>query len=259
MPSFSSHILSKEEAEEVALSFSPQKFPFEMPAPAQDFSQLHEHQPSGFRMNELIQAKTGIAEQQKQVREELAEQKALEKLKELQEAAYKEAYALGLDEGRKEAFNKHQEEIVSGVKNLLELTESLKKLKLELITYNEGQLVKLLYYMASRIAMTEIKENAEAVVPVLKTVTESSQSEEEMTVKISPKDFEFLQEIQKNLAQQVPQLANARFEKLESIRDGGCIVETNYGQIDATLEQRLERMMESVNSTVPKAKDKFEA
>lgn len=256
---FSRQILSQEEAENVAIDFKPQKFPMGIPEPAQDFNRLQEAQPSAFKMNEIILERTGVAEKLRVEREYLAETKALEKLKELEEAAYKEAYSLGMDEGRKEAFAKHETDILLGIENLTKLIASIKELKSELVIYNEAHIVKLLYYMASRLAMNSITEDKEAVVPVLRTVLESSQDEEELTIKVSPEDFEFLNEAVEILKAKIPALNAARIEKAESIKRGGCIVETNYGQVDATIEERLGRLWETVKNTAPKSKNRFES
>jgi flagellar assembly protein FliH len=256
---FSNHVLSKDEAEKTVVKYIPQKFPFEVPQPATEFNQMQEARPTAFRMNEIIAARTGIADKQKQEKEELAELMALEKLKEIQETAYKEAHDLGMVEGRKEAFAKYENEIIEGVQNLNELISSISKLKTELLTFNESHIVKLLYYMASRLAMKEIQEDAEAIVPVLRTVLESSQEEESLTVKVSAEDFEFLNESQRFLNLKIQALKRAKIEKVEAVKRGGCVIETNYGQVDATLEHRMSRLWETVSETAPKAKDRFES
>ena len=256
---FSRQILPQEEAEKVVIDFTPQKFPMGIPEPADDFNKLQVASPSAFKMNEIIMERTGVAEKLRKEREEVVEQKALEKLKVLQEAAYKEAYDLGMDEGRKEAFAKNEQEIKDGIAKLTELIDTIEKLKKDLLIYNEAHIVKLLYYMASRIAMKEIAENTEAIVPVLQTVLESSQHEEEVTIKISTEDYEYLKDAERLLQLKIPGIDSARLEKVDGLKRGGCIIETNYGQVDATLEERLNRLWETVKQTAPKAKDRFES
>ncbi|MCB0385767.1 MAG: hypothetical protein KDD43_10270 [Bdellovibrionales bacterium] len=39
------------------------------------------------------------------------------------------------------------------------------------------------------------------------------------------------------------------------MQSGGCQVETNYGVIDATLEQRVERVLSAVREKMPRIKN----
>lgn len=45
------------------------------------------------------------------------------------------------------------------------------------------------------------------------------------------------------------------FEPVPGIKSGGCVIETNYGEIDAQVEQRLEQLWASINPALPKVKN----
>jgi flagellar biosynthesis/type III secretory pathway protein FliH len=46
-------------------------------------------------------------------------------------------------------------------------------------------------------------------------------------------------------------MIHLRVEKSSTVSPGGVIVETNYGAVDATIEQRIKKIREAILSKVP--------
>src|SRR5690606_38310907 len=107
---WSKNVLRKETAEKKVLEYVPQKFELGTPVQALDYLQTKK-QGNNFNMSDVIRVQTGVDEIEKISEEEKIEKKALEKLKEIQEQAYKEAYEIGLDEGTQQAMKSVSEEI----------------------------------------------------------------------------------------------------------------------------------------------------
>jgi flagellar assembly protein FliH len=127
-------------------------------------------------------------------------------------------------------------------------------LKKDLIAANEEHVMKMIYYMASRIAMYEIKGNEEAVLGVIKKSIEMSQSEEIVIVQVSEQQLNFLEELQKETKREFEFLKRVKFEGSPAVSEGGCVIRTNYGTIDAQLEERIHKLWTSIVDTLPKAK-----
>ena len=99
---WSKAILPKIAAKTVVLEYVPKKF--ELGTPKQALEYLEKKaRGADFRLNETIRIQTGVDEIETANEEEKVEARALELLKDVQEPAYKEAYELGLSEGRHEA------------------------------------------------------------------------------------------------------------------------------------------------------------
>ncbi len=249
-------VLSKEYADKTVLEFSPPRF--DLGTPQQALEYLKEKSSgSDFRMSEPIRVQTGVDQIEQSSLEETIEIKALEKLKEIQEQAYQEAYNLGLEEGRAEAFNKATNEIKYNIENLEQLLATMKNLKTDLLSFNESHLLKLVFQMASRIATTEVQANQETIIEIIRNSVLLSQDEENVTVRVSPEQFEFLETLKKQTGREYEFLKKIRFEPNPEIAVGGCIVETNYGEIDARIEQRIEQLWKTVVESIPKVKDKI--
>lgn len=249
-------VLSKEVAEKTVLEFVPVRF--DLGTPEQALSYLAEKSKgSDFRMNDAVRVQTGIDQVEKINDEEKVEVAALEKLKEIQEGAYQEAYRLGLEEGRQKAFESVSSEIAERMGTLDTLLNAIKDLKSEMVKFNESHLIKLTFHMAARLAKTELAGNDEVMVQILRDAVGLSQDEENITVRVSPSQFEFLEELKKETGRELDFLKRIRFEPSPEVVDGGCIVETNYGEVDARIEQRIEQLWAELSQNAPKVKNRI--
>lgn len=248
-------VLKKETAEKSVLDFVPVRFDLGTPEQALNYI-AEKNRGSNFRMNEAVRIQTGVDLVEKSSEEEKVEVAALEKLKEIQEAAYQEAYNLGLEEGRKEAYAKVSAEIADRMSDLDALLNGIKDLKTEMSGFNEAHLVRLVYHMASRLAKMELQGNDEAMIQILRDAVSLSQDEESITVRVSESQFEFLEALKKETSREFEFVKRIRFEPSAEISDGGCIVETNYGEVDSRLEQRVELLWTALFENLPKVKNK---
>lgn len=249
-------VLTKEAAENSVLEFVPMRF--DLGAPEQALNYLAEKgRGSDFRMNDAVRVQTGVDHVEQISEEEKIEAGALEKLKEIQEGAYQEAYQLGLEEGRKEAFQKASRHIEEHMQSFDSLLLAIKELKKDMTSFNEAHLIKLAFQMASRIAKTELKDNNEAMVQVLRDAVGLAQDEENISVHVSQTQFDFMEELKKETGRDFEFIKKIRFQPNADITEGGCIVETNYGEVDARIEQRLEQLWSVLAENVPKVKDKI--
>lgn len=248
-------ILSKAVAETKVMEFKPQKI--ELGSPEQALEYVRRKQGTDFRMNDHVQVYTGVDRIEQANDDERVEQRALEMLADVQKKAYDEAYQLGLDEGRKKAFDDVSADITKKMEELDGLLGMIGGIKNEILSQNETHMMKLLYHMASRIAGVQIAQDDSAVVEILRGAVSLAQDEENVRVEMHPSQIEFVEELRTRQGREFEFLKKIRFSPNESIRPGGCIVETNYGEIDARMETRLEQLWTALSEAVPKVKDRI--
>jgi flagellar assembly protein FliH len=253
-------VLPKDDAQKIAVAYSPRKFPQAVTPAASGFVAFQASQEaagfeSSFQIDHLVAQQTGIADIERASIEERVEKEALVRLKELQEQAYKQAYALGLEEGREKAYQETSEILSQRLASLESLIQSVENLKPELVSFNEAHIVRLAYVMAKKIAMDEISERPDLILNVIRQAIQGAQSDEAVRVRLSQADFDFVEKMREKLGKDFDVLKRAKFEASESVTPGGCIVETNYGDVDATVEQRVDKLWESLASKRPKVKD----
>jgi flagellar assembly protein FliH len=250
-------VLTEDEAQKIAVAYSPRKFPQVVTPAASGFvayqaSQEAEGFQSSFQIDRIVAQQTGIADIERASIEERVEKEALSRLKEIQEQAYKQAYALGLEEGREKAYQETRDLLAQRLESLEGLLVSVENLKPELVGFNESHIVRLAYVMAKKIAMDEIAEKPDLILNVVRQAIQGAQSDEAITVRVSQTDLDFIEHSREKLGKDFDALKRAKFESSDSVTPGGCIVETNYGDVDATVEQRVDKLWEALASKLPK-------
>jgi flagellar assembly protein FliH len=105
--------------------------------------------------------------------------------------------------------------------------------------------------------MFEIQSRDDAILHVLKETIKMTQSDEKVTVNISEQDFRFLENFKKDLNRDFEFLKRIELKSQDNIRSGGCVIITNYGEIDSTIEARVEQMWKSLEESIPKTKDQI--
>lgn len=192
-------VISRAEAEKIVFDYHPKEFPMVFSKPAKEFVDKHSHVASDFIISELVSEQSGIAEMNRRGIEARVEEQALERLKEVEEKAYEEAHKIGLIEGEEKAFAEHNTELLERIHRLDDLFQRVQELKRELVEVNEVHIIKLIYQIAKRIALKEIKEDPDAIIPVIRKVVDEAQTDETVVIHVSEIDLEIIEKIRKEI------------------------------------------------------------
>ena len=182
------------EKEVTILEYTPKQFNFGTPEAAIEYLREKEFG-SDFVMSDVLRQTTGVEEIERQSEEQKIEDKVLEKISVLQEDAYKQAYELGFEEGTKKAIADKTAELEAKSAELDALIASLVKIKEEMLYQNEAHIVTMIYEIASRLAFDHVNEKQELVLQLIKKAIEESQAEDNINVRVSSEQLEFLEQI----------------------------------------------------------------
>jgi flagellar assembly protein FliH len=246
-----SSVVPKDEAEKLAFRFQPESFKVPVSTTAKGFIQKTEKATSDFVISHLVEESESMAEVKKRLFEEEIEESVLQRIKELEEEAYKKAYAVGLAEGTEKAFQESQAQIVEKLKKFDELLANLDNLKTLIGKENEVQIVKLTLSIGQKIAAREIAENQEPILDMIKELIDGIKKDEKIVVKVSATDLDFIEDLRRRNDERSENLQNVKLVGNGKVEQGGCIVETNYGSIDATVAERVERVWAALLARVP--------
>ncbi len=234
------------------LNYEAKKIDMDMPRSARQFvtEQPLDLGPQ-FVIDELISKQTGIFEKEKMKAEQAIDDKVIEKLKDIQEKAYKEAYELGLEEGKKLAYDNNQEAIKFHLSEMITLFENLKTMKKDILNKNESVFVDLIYHIAEKVVMEHVQKSETTTVEVIKQVVDSLDVKEDISVRLNQEDFAIMQKLMGDNSQEAEIFKKLKFYADPEIQKGGCMFETNHGLVDATLEERIAKLWTLLNQTKP--------
>jgi flagellar assembly protein FliH len=249
----------KEDTLQNVLEYAPKKFELGIPKSAQEVYEREKNHKNDFKISETIKIQVGLDKLSLEEDNENIEKLALDKLKEVQESAYQQAYSLGLEEGKKDAFESISAEISVQLKELEEAVKAIGNMKIELLKQNEAHLIKLTIHMATRLAKKEIEVDPACLVEIMRSSLESAQVDEDVSIHVSPFQLEFLEKIKLETGREYEFIKKIKFIPNETIHKGGCIIETNYGTIDARFEERVEKFWQIMSQNLYKIKNKIGA
>ncbi len=158
-------------------------------------------------------------------------------------AGFQEGFQKGFQGGKQEGLalsEKRFQGILERAKESLEkLAKARRDLQDSLKSY-EAELVSLAFEIGASIAMRELKESPEGIGEVVQKALERIGESSEVVVKLNPKDLALLKESGDFEGQGVELVSSP------SVKRGGCVVETEKGVVDATLETRIKEVADSL-------------
>ena len=117
----------------------------------------------------------------------------------------------------------------------------------------ETEVVELALAIARRVICHETTIDREIVVCVAREALAKVEDPGRIKIKMSPSDFQFIKKTRSQLSNMIENIDNVTFEAAENIQNGGCIIETDLGEIDARIEKQLQAVEESFRNAVERS------
>lgn len=244
------NILKSKIAAEKAFDYKPKEFSLDVSSAAFHYVHDQDARKSDFVISDLAAQQSGVSRLEDQRSQELINEQVLQKLKEVQERAYKEAHDLGFQEGSQLGFKQQEAEMSEKLKNLNALLSSIESMKNDLLIENEGQFVELVFEIAKRIALRDLSQNREVVVQIVRQLVQDMQSEQQITVHAFPDDVQVLEDMQKRTDIPIEILKKIKVVADPAVQVGGCMIDLQYGQVDLTASDRVERIWQALDKQI---------
>jgi len=165
-----------------------------------------------------------------------------ERIKNAESEAYNNGYSDGMHEGR----TMEKEKLFLSLVSVEKLIEILTTLKTELLERSEADILTLSMAIAEKIINEEVSVNRDVIVGVLNGIIRDIRDKEGLRIRLNPDDYNYLTEIKPEFLSNNPDVNNVKFEVDGQIQQGGAVVETNFGEMDAQLNHQLQRIKESL-------------
>lgn len=157
----------------------------------------------------------------------------------VEKAADEDAYKRGFSEGKK-AGSESEKKFASVIKNLQQSLIDLEKSKKEMILNAEKGAVELAFAVSKKIVRSEVSINKSIIVDIIREALKKVMDYNKIKIKLRPSDYEFINTYEGEFSDFFKTSDNVVFEQDESILDGGCLIETDSGHIDARIENQLQ-------------------
>ena len=112
----------------------------------------------------------------------------------------------------------------------------------------EASAVHLAARMAERILRRELTHEPAAPLALVRESLELASGSANITIHLAPDDCKYLTSASEEIVESLKTLAPARIVADSSVSPGGCIVKTEYGEIDQRIESQLERLTQELTT-----------
>ena len=162
-----------------------------------------------------------------------------------------DAFNKGLDHGRAEMSASQDEQIKSAVTAFEAGIKEMHRIRQHDVERMEAEIVRLALSIAKKIIGYETK-HSQVIQHVVKQAMEKVNDTRQLIIKLNPKDLDAVQLLKADLLPEDDLGANFRIEADEGIKRGGCIIETQLGDIDARIDQQLNIIEALLVDQIPK-------
>lgn len=158
----------------------------------------------------------------------------------------REAYEKGFEQGRKDGLDLEEKKIEEMGKELESIFSGLRDLKKIIYRESEGDLLKISTLIAKKIIRQEVKIREDIIINTIQSALKFLTDKRKVKIIINPDDMEEVRRLLPDIAK----LTNGgQFQLTEdhTIERGGCILETGFGKINATIEDQLGMIEEEID------------
>ena len=166
-----------------------------------------------------------------------------EQIRRQAEVAGRKAAEAAIEQVLDERVGKRMETLLPALESLM---ADMNNTKAELLNRWEQSALKVATAIAARIIRREVAQDPQITLDLIADSLRLAAGMTEISLHISPTDYENLGTQITRLAETVGHLAPSAVVADAEISPGGCCVKTKYGQIDQQIESQLRRIEEEL-------------
>lgn len=165
----------------------------------------------------------------------------------LREETTKQAYTAGYEEGFKTGKDE-ADRLVAQVHKVL--SKALEKRK-EIIESSETQLINLVLLIAKKVVKVISENQRNVVINNVIQALGKLKARSEVVIRVNPEDVKLTTEHAANFTKQLENVAGVTVVEDAAIEKGGCIIETDFGQLDARISAQLQEIEDKIMEMIP--------
>ena len=164
----------------------------------------------------------------------------------LRQQAYEEGLAKGEEKGYGEGLKK-AEPVVTRMQELLAELEGLWH---HLVQTYEAQIIDLVGRAAEKVVLSHVSLDHETIKRSIQQAFGTIPEPVSATIEVNPKEMEYIETLKEDFFTQAKSLKHVSLIPNASVNPGGCRIKTDTGEVDATVESRLDAVRQSIMDVI---------
>ena len=161
-----------------------------------------------------------------------------------------EAYEKGFVQGEKDGFELGEKKALKIIENIEKLFNETDRLRHDILKQHEKEILDLIFAVAEKIVHYEVRSKDSVIKNAIFDALELAVEKSNVVFNINPEDYEYVEKLRPELFNQNKGLKSIVVTSDPAVTRGGCYLETPYGNIDATIESKLEKIYQCLQESV---------
>lgn len=163
----------------------------------------------------------------------------------------KEAFGKGHAEGREEGFQEGSQEVERLVATLQKIIAAAIDKRNEIIQESETQVINLVLLISKKVIKVISENQKNVVINNVVQALRKLKSRGDVVIRVNLADVELTSEHISDFMKMVENVKSVTVLEDSSVDRGGCIIETDFGQIDARISSQLHEIEEKIIELAP--------
>lgn len=164
----------------------------------------------------------------------------------------KVAFEEGFNQGKTEGIETGRKEAGPVIRNFLNLIGELALFKQKVLNSCETDVVELIVAATKKIVQKEISLDKEIAATVLKNALKSLTDRKDILVRVNPTDYNIIHDRKAEYFGDIDGLRDITFVEDELVSQGGCMIESKFGEVDARIEKQIESLEAGLKNAIEK-------
>jgi flagellar assembly protein FliH len=175
------------------------------------------------------------------------------------DAAEREAAKKGREEGREEGYKEGVAEAERLVGRLHVILDRAMDKRADILQETEAQVVELVLLVAKKVVKVISENQKSVVVQNISQALRKLKTKSDVIVRVSLSDLQLATEHVKDFIQMTENAKKMQIVEDSTVDRGGCVIETDFGEIDARIASQLNELEEKILDVAPiKARGKVQ-
>lgn len=149
-----------------------------------------------------------------------------------------EAFARGRQEGAAAVETK----LDSTLQALTQALEEVNRLRESVSRNSSRDMLRMVLAISEQVIRRSLEVEPEAVLSIIENALQASVQADSYRIRVSPQDLELVKQQKPLFLASISGLKNISIDSDSEITPGGCRVESELGDVDATIESQLEEI-----------------
>jgi flagellar assembly protein FliH len=163
----------------------------------------------------------------------------------------KEAYKKGFDQGREEGFKEGKAEVDRLVHRLHLILDRAMDKRGQILEQTETQVIELVLLIARKVVKTISENQKNVVISNIGQALRKLKTRSDVIIRVNLADLQLATEHTKDFIELAENAKNLAVVEDTAVDRGGCIIETDFGEIDARISSQLHELEEKILDISP--------